>query len=126
MNIDFCFVSEPAAIPNSRCWLSSLDGLAAFVWSPQRISSCVLVHRGEKFVAVRCMDTLMVACYCSPNTDIASFLDLLDGMESFLNDPRKSRKSRNSSLICGDFNAKSVLWDAYQDMLVVSGSQQLL
>lgn len=85
-SIDLCFISEPATIPDSRFWFGSLDGLAAFAWAPYRIPSCELMYRGEKFVIARCMDVLLVACYCSPNTDLSSFLELLDGIESSLND----------------------------------------
>lgn len=86
----------------SRILVAGLDGLAAFVWSQRENSSCELVHRGEKFVIVHCMNTLMVACYCSPNVDISSFLDLLDGIQFFINNTRILKEFGDSFLICGD------------------------
>lgn len=79
------------------------------MWSSRGISPGELVHRGERFVAVRCLDTLMISCYCSPNVDMSFFLEFMDDIDLILDD-EKTRKPCDSILICGDFNTKSAFW----------------
>lgn len=90
----------------------SLDGRAAITWSPARISSCSLLCRGEGFVAARCGELVVVACYSYPNVDISRFRLLMDGLGSMI-DALLTEAAAGVPLrllIGGEFNAKSPLW----------------
>lgn len=52
----------------------------------------------------------MIACYCSPNVKLSSFLEFLDEMEIVIGNRDLMTEVHDSILICGDFNAKATLW----------------
>lgn len=53
---------------------------------------------------VKYHDIFLVACYISPNSTRAAYLNFLDDLGSAV------RRLRNKTIICGNFNAKSPLW----------------
>lgn len=77
-------------------WLCRQDGLHG---------RCSLVIRGDYSVAIKYRDMHLISCYISPNIRLSKYLEALDELEDII---RASGKRR--IIICGDFNAKSLLW----------------
>ncbi|XP_025155964.1 uncharacterized protein LOC112588883 [Harpegnathos saltator] len=102
-----CFVSEPRVVPASQHWLGSGSGRSALFWRPGALpGGCRLVDRGRDFVAADCGEFYAVSAYFPPRGGIAAFLGRLDGLRGALSGLRGRRV-----LLCGDFNARSWLWD---------------
>lgn len=108
LNAGLAVISEPpqGLQANSMCFISSND-LAAVIWRPEGSGNiqCYLVNSGKDFVVIRFGDILIVASYISPNLSISSFSEYLDK----LNVP--TQMSSVPQLFCGDFNARSTLWN---------------
>nr|XP_033188906.1 uncharacterized protein LOC117156201 [Bombus vancouverensis nearcticus] len=95
-------VAEPHRIPDSPNWIGDLDGSAGITWTS---ASCVLLDRGNGFVAVEWLGAAVVAVYVSPNIDLAAYGDFLDRVGECIRGclPRQV-------LVLGDFNAHSTQW----------------
>lgn len=106
MEIGICTIAEPVQIPKSASWAGSKNGKAAIRWNPSKVGrSGTIVDTGEGYVAV-CFGTVIVmSCYISPNISREEYLEFLDELDAALRN-RKFHKI----VVCGDFNAKSVLW----------------
>lgn len=100
-----CAIAEPVRIPSSLRWFGSGDGRAAIRWDPEILHRvCTLTKRGQQYVTVKCGDVYITSCYVSPNVDIYRFQDFLDELSDTIRD------LSGKMIVCGDFNAKSVLW----------------
>ncbi|XP_032682488.1 uncharacterized protein LOC116849456 [Odontomachus brunneus] len=100
-------VSEPPRRRQDVCdWFASGSGLAAIiVRNPVVPLSCTLIRRGRDIVAVRFGD-LVVSCYVSPNSTRNRYLEFLDELGDVVGEV-----GGRSTLIGGDFNARSASWD---------------
>lgn len=108
-SIDIGFLSEPVMIHPSSRWLVSLDGRAAITRSPSCTAPLSLRLRRNEFVVGTMDDMTLITCYCSPNTGLSHFEDLLSELdEMMMMSSRGDLPSR--ILLCGDLNAKSTYW----------------
>lgn len=108
LNVGLAVISEPPrGLPvNNTCFLS-LNNLAAIIWRPEGTGNihCRSVYNGRDFVVVRLGDILIVASYISPNISVNSFSKCLNNLSVPV------QMSSIPQFICGDFNAKSTLWN---------------
>lgn len=106
-NVDICVISEPGRVASdSPLWFLSLNGGAAIYHRRDLAApSLSLVKRGRRFVAVRCGDIVIAACYISPNIPINIYLEALDELEDLV------CASGPLVIIAGDFNTRSPTWD---------------
>jgi len=83
-----------------------LDGLSAILWRPEGSEdmTCRLVYSTDGLVVVRSGDVLVTSSYISSNVHSERFSDFLEKLNGIVN------KYNAPHLICGDFNARSVLW----------------
>lgn len=81
--MDIGFVSEPVSVPLSG-WLGSGDGRAALTWAANPALPLTLCFRGGSCVAGLYGDIVCAACYCSPNTNISNFHDLLAELDTVM------------------------------------------
>lgn len=103
--IGICAISEPGRIPYSIQWVDSRNGLAAVCWNTSVLGRAGrLMDRGENHVAVDFGRFRLISCYISPNARREVFLEFLDDLGEVI------RTHPGSTIICGDFNSKSVLW----------------
>lgn len=99
-------MSEPPFVSNNTNWLSSGNNLAAIYWRPRMISALPkLIVRRRHSVTVKFDRINVMACYISPNVDRGSFLEFVDELSDAL------QTLNGDTLIGGDFNSKSTLWE---------------
>lgn len=109
-SIDVGFISEPITIPSAR-WLGSRDGRATLTWSVGFVLPMTLCFSGNGFVAGLYGDIMCISCYCSPNTNIINFYELLGELDVVMKwAGRRNAPTPLRILICGDLNAKSFAW----------------
>lgn len=102
-----CF-SEPWRIPVNSAWFGSVSGRAAIYCNTSDIGrKCRLVTALDDWVAVSVGNIYIISCYLSPNESISSFNLTLEKISGFI----KSKSDR--VLLCGDFNARSVVWGCH-------------
>ncbi|CAG4927182.1 unnamed protein product [Colias eurytheme] len=113
-------LSEPYAVPGGRDnWIGDLDEVAAIVVTQAEGSPPIRAHmKGHGCVAVRLIDTVVIATYFSPNKTLPEFEAFLGEVGSLIQWGRP-----NKIIVAGDLNAKSVAWgssasDARGDVLV--------
>lgn len=106
--IDMCIISEPGRIlSDSPLWFLSLDGKAAIYFRGDYAApNLTLVRRGRHFVAVKCGEVVLAACYISPNIPVGTYLEALDELEELV------RSCGSHVVVAGDFNARSPSWDS--------------
>jgi len=103
--IDIACVSEPASIPHDSRWIASTDKLSAVVIGPTYLQGrCIPISSNNNFVVVKCDWFYVVSVYISPNVDRGDVQVALDGLGDVV------RGVGGRCIICGDFNAKSILW----------------
>lgn len=74
-------------------------------WNPDVLKGvCTVAHKARDFVVVRFKNLFIVSVYILPNVRNYRFLELLDSLGDFL------CFVQGEIIVCGDFNAKSVLW----------------
>lgn len=105
-DVRVALVSEPYLVPDSAAWVADLSKTAAIWWDCARCElPCVLLKRGNGFVAVKMGDTIIVSCYISPNCSWREYTEFLknlgDAIQEFAN---------SKLLVGGDFNARSSVW----------------
>lgn len=101
-----CLVSEPAGVPDSPRWFSSVNGLAAVYAGGAAVPSLLsLYRRGNMCVAVNMNNVLLISCYISPNCNLAEYRIFLDELTDILSSARNRQV-----LLAGDFNAHSPHW----------------
>ncbi|XP_011860070.1 PREDICTED: uncharacterized protein LOC105557431 [Vollenhovia emeryi] len=104
--VGVCCLSEPWRVPASHPhWLPSTDSLAAVKWNPDfiKLTSSVF-YRNNNIIGVRFGDLGVISVYISPNSSISDFLTFSDRLSDAIG------SAGGPLIICGDFNAKSVLW----------------
>jgi len=105
LNIDIACLSEPASVPSTSHWFSSLDKLAAiYIKSSSIISKCALFKISRSFVVVRYKHLHLFSVYISPSESRHDFNVTIDELSTVI------RAVRGECIVAGDFNAKSVLW----------------
>lgn len=100
-------ISEPNNCPSSTnpLWIVDDTGLAAIVWRPSLPFRCIPLFKGRGYVAARCGDMAIVACYLSPNLRLAEYSLAMQELSEVLSKIRPT-----PVLLAGDFNARSLLW----------------
>lgn len=64
---------------------------------------CIQTFQGEYIVAVKFNGVTVISCYCSPNTNIRCYENMLDEITDVI-------QTTCRAIIGGDFNAKSEAW----------------
>lgn len=66
-----------------------------------------MIGRGTNSVTAQLGEFRLISCYISPNVEQGDFLEFLDELGDEV-----QRLSSTRTIICGDFNSKSKLWDS--------------
>lgn len=118
-DVDILIISEPArGPPDDDRRHSSTDGKCKVILTERANMAVIESTSGPGFVSVFTGEFIVYSCYFSPNTTMAEYAQLLDGLER---DVRGRPEAR--MIIAGDFNAKATEWgstrrDRRGDMLL--------
>lgn len=104
--IDFCCIAEPWSIPNNNTnWFSSKSNRAAIYCNNLEMrKKCKFVASLGDWVGIGVESILIVSCYMPSNDTMAKFKRTLKELKTLIRD------NHDRVLLCGDFNARSVLW----------------
>lgn len=106
--ISIILISEPYRVPSQDCWFVDTNKLAAIYVNTRCCSeSAHLLDQGPGYIAVKIGEYKLYSCYISPNKSIEEFELYLQNLTNSL-----ERNSRTFSIIAGDLNAKSILWES--------------
>lgn len=103
--VEVAAIMEPVCIPENENWISSKDGKAAIHWKARELrTQCWRIIQEKEFVAIKIYNMIIMACYISPTYKTEEFEEVLEKMENGI-----EMAEMDNVIICGDFNAHSLL-----------------
>lgn len=101
-------IAEPYTIPiDHPHWTANATESVAITWRQTKNPKCTALDSGDYHVAIRWGRMIIIGVCISPNIIIAEYEETLHSLETCV-----LRYQALSTIICGDFNAKSRVWGA--------------